>query len=354
MKKAWSTVDNVFYLYNKTSEQDYLNSAIYSLRIDKKGDLFLLKIDDKFTFDFKIYGLERSFIDRVKKSYSNTRGNFGVLLNGVKGTGKSVTAKILSNELNLPVIMVSAKYAGLSNFLLDIHQDVVVLIDEYEKIYSNDDYNDFREVQSGEEIQGDTSLLSVMDGVQTCKYRRFFILTTNHTWIDSNLLNRPGRLRYVRSFGDLSKEQILEIMDDMLLYPEWRNDILSFMKPLKIITADIVKAIVSEVNIFNENPNECCKDLNVENKDIEYTVYTVEGDKKHTITTEAKYADIRRFIEPGSGWRNGIYLGENDFFIRPIEKPDYKNKTVKIKGDDEEIIVIGFEKTVYSHKNLIF
>ena len=43
---------------------------------------------DKFEFDFELLGLEQKFIDHALKSYENTTGNFGILLNGVKGTGK--------------------------------------------------------------------------------------------------------------------------------------------------------------------------------------------------------------------------------------------------------------------------
>lgn len=49
---------------------------------------YLSKIAESFTFDYKLYGLNQKFIDYVLRTYENTTGNLGVLLDGIKGTGK--------------------------------------------------------------------------------------------------------------------------------------------------------------------------------------------------------------------------------------------------------------------------
>ncbi|WP_295723753.1 AAA family ATPase [uncultured Leptotrichia sp.] len=61
----------------------------------------------EFVFDYKIYGLQEDFINHVIKTYNEAQtGNLGILLNGTKGTGKTVAAKMIANRLHLPVIIV--------------------------------------------------------------------------------------------------------------------------------------------------------------------------------------------------------------------------------------------------------
>lgn len=71
------------------SVEDSLPNGIYSIEYNPMAREFSLnRIADKFEFDFEVIGLEDRFIAHALKSFENTTGNFGVLLNGVKGTGK--------------------------------------------------------------------------------------------------------------------------------------------------------------------------------------------------------------------------------------------------------------------------
>ena len=75
--------------------------------------VFMTKIQDTFDFPHKIYGLERDFIQHVVRTYQHSNKNVGVLMNGIKGAGKTVTAKTLANDCGLPVILVNASNIGL-------------------------------------------------------------------------------------------------------------------------------------------------------------------------------------------------------------------------------------------------
>ena len=68
-----------------------LPTALYSIELDPKKGFYLEKMDERFDFQHKIYGVEEKLINRAKKTYDNTTRNLGVLLNGVKGTGNLVT-----------------------------------------------------------------------------------------------------------------------------------------------------------------------------------------------------------------------------------------------------------------------
>ena len=97
--KIWNEDGNTYRLRDKTKRLEKLENAVYTLEVDMFG-FYLEKKEKEFTFDHKLYGLETTLIDRICRTYAATSGNLGVLLNGEKGTGKTVTAKIICNRLS--------------------------------------------------------------------------------------------------------------------------------------------------------------------------------------------------------------------------------------------------------------
>ena len=155
--------------------------------------------------------------------------------NGLKGTGKTIGAKILSNRMGIPVILVNAPYNGLLDFIQSLCFECVVLIDEAEKTFH----------ENGE------ILLKMIDGVYNEK-RKLYLLTTNNLYLDSNLLGRPGRIRYIKQFGNLKPKAIKEYLNDNLNDKSKAEDVIKAVDTLEISTIDILKAIVDEVNIHGE------------------------------------------------------------------------------------------------------
>lgn len=238
IKKVWNDEDNRLYLSFPSKEFGDLENAVYTVNIDDFGRFYLLKISDGFTFDYKIYGLETKLVNRILKTYEATKGNLGILLNGLKGTGKTVSSKIIASKLNQPILLIDKKIEGIHNFLNSITQNITIFIDEYEKVFGET-----------------TSMLTIMDGALNSDYRRVFLLTTNDLFIDKNLIQRPGRIRYLKKFVDLTPEVVSEIVEDILVYPEFKSECIKFISNLETITVDIVKAVVNEVNIHNEGPS---------------------------------------------------------------------------------------------------
>lgn len=87
MKKVWSQQANCLFLADISGTREKLDKKVYTIEATPLGILYLKEMFDSFLFDFKIYGLQITFIKRVLKTYKDTKGNLGVLLNGVKGTG---------------------------------------------------------------------------------------------------------------------------------------------------------------------------------------------------------------------------------------------------------------------------
>lgn len=185
-----------------------------------------------------------------------------------------------------------------------------------------------------------------MDGSYNNQYRKVFILTTNKMWVNENLLNRPGRIRYKKKFADLSLDQINEIIDDCLVEKEYRGEIVAFLKPLKLITVDIVKAVISQVNIFNESPEHCCTDLNVEVKEDEWKAYKVDEGKEELFDEDPASSYITAALNPALAWRNRqLYLDGVTYYIK--KKPNYMEKTFVVSethSDVGDTMVIKIKK----------
>lgn len=88
-QNIWIQDGNTFIKGSATTKAypEGLPKGIYEVKVSMTG-FYLSKIAESFTFDYKLYGLNQKFIDYVLKTYENTTGNLGVLLDGIKGTGK--------------------------------------------------------------------------------------------------------------------------------------------------------------------------------------------------------------------------------------------------------------------------
>lgn len=322
MNNQWVQSSNNFFLREVSQNVPELAKSVYKVEQDPRtGELYLAQVQDMFDFPYKIYGIETKFINRVIKTYHSTKGTLGVLLNGVKGTGKTVTAKQICNKLGLPVILVPHAFESLPGFLNNIQQDVVVFIDEYEKVFKERDH----------------SVLTVMDGALDNGYRKVFMLTTNELWINENLIQRPGRIRYLKTYKDLSLEVIMEIVDDKLEHKELRDAVVDFISQLETITVDIVKAVIEETNIHKEDPKEFKDVFNIKVLDDKLNVYEIIVGKTEPVLRHSEVRiSPRKFSAEVIGYSfdiNGRYQGDI------LTVLDDENIIVEMEDEEDENIV---------------
>ena len=263
-QNIWIQDGNTFMKGSATTKAhpEGLPKGIYEVKESMTG-YYLNRLGDSFVFNYKLYGINNEFIDHFVKTYNNTIGNLGVLFNGIKGTGKTVTAEELCNRLKLPVIIVKSCKGedDMLEFLAtQINFDCIFFFDEYEK-----------------EFKESSSVLSFMDGVHNSQYRKVFLLTTNELEINDNLLGRPSRIRYVRSFGNLPEETILELLNDILIDKGAIELVLDLIRQMQIVTVDLVKALAQEVNIHGVDKIDLIrKNFNLEFSDFTYLVESIE------------------------------------------------------------------------------
>lgn len=270
---------------------DALDEGIYQTHQNPlTGEIFLEKIGDKFGFGFKLYGIDDKLVNHVINTYNKqeTKRNLGILLNGAKGTGKTVTAKLIANKLGLPVIICDEPYGGLAQFLAGINHDCVFFFDEFEK--------NFRMDCGGDDNCAGESLLSIMDGVYNSDHCHVFILTTNELKVNDNLLCRPSRIRYLKSFGEIIDRKILEeYVNDNVQKKEYVPEIMDFVDTLEIATIDIVKTIVDEVNLHDVHIDEFKSFFNV--KEAHYLYHTrtwcYDVESHDEITTEQFFKNLK-------------------------------------------------------------
>jgi ATPase family associated with various cellular activities (AAA) len=330
MKNAWDEVGSEYWVSRIANQVSILPNAVFVVKMHPNGPLYLEKLDDKFVFPFKVYGIEEDFIKRVKKTYENTNSNLGVLLNGLKGTGKTITAELICNVLNLPVVIVNVDYPNLVNFMNDIQQDVLFFFDEFEKVFPND------------HKQG-SKLLTIMDGALKSKFRKVFLLTTNQLYVEDNLLQRPGRIRYLKTFRNLSLDTIIKIIDDKLIHPARRGDLIKFISQLETITVDIVSSIVQEVNTHDESTDKYLDFFNVRRLVDKTDVYKIVFDKVLNKNTEILFRSGVT-LNPSIPYtdRNIIELGTQYIGYNLKADQTYLGVIVEVKEDG--IVITEFDQ----------
>lgn len=254
----------------------------YDVCFNKMTGFYLSTRNDLEANEDKIYGNHLEKVHKVLTSFSLSQRNFGVMLSGQKGIGKSLFARILAEEsikAGLPVITVTIAIPGIADFLASIEQEVVVIFDEFEKVFAgSDDYDP------------QTELLSLFDGTDGGK--KLFVITCNEVKkLSDFLVNRPGRFHYHFTIKNPTPNEVKEYMIDKLnpQYYEVIDKVVSLAQAINI-TYDYLRAIAFEIN-QGYSIEETLNDLNIVKTDsicfdayftfsngLVYTVFSKELD----------------------------------------------------------------------------
>ena len=228
------------------------------------GELYLEHIGD-FTAPKKIYGDCLKNTDRIINTFVDRPATTGVMLTGEKGSGKTLLSKNVCIELakqGVPTIVINAPFHGdtFNSFIQSIEQPCVLMFDEFEKVYD-------REEQE--------QILTLLDGVFPTK--KLFMLTCNDKWrVDSHMRNRPGRIYYMLDFKGLDTTFIREYCEDNLKNTQHIDKICSISSLFGEFNFDMLKALVEEMNRYNETPSDALAMLNAKPEFDSGTKYDVK------------------------------------------------------------------------------
>ena len=247
---------------------------VYAMHINHGYEKIEIRETSPLKLPIKIYDFEQDFRKQVLDTLKNPGGNMnvGVLLEGYKGQGKSVIAKQLSIESGLPVILISSQIPKTIDFakvLGEIKQDYVLLIDEFEKLFSDSDHPENK-------MHTQDSFLSLLDGAHGLQNKRLVIFTTNKE-VGDKFINRPSRIRYYKKYNYMPKAQFDAIVADKLKYKKYKKDLEDNLD-IPACTIDILTTIIEEINIHNKPYSEFKDFFNHKERITVYSKYRKEED----------------------------------------------------------------------------
>lgn len=264
-------------IINKPTGLDYdlVNGKVYNLKWDRYNGVSYFEEDGSLSLPAKVHTTKSDdiFIKRVNTYFQKTsKLSTGVMLSGIKGTGKTVMAKVIAKNSNLPIIVVDEDYptGRINDFFRKFETPVTIIFDEVDKHWDTE------------------NLLGWLDGVQTNAKKLVLFTCNNEDRVNDYLKDRCSRVRYIRhfeandnarflreilrdkgiaednientytfivnNFGLLSIDNILSFIDEKLLFPELSNE--EIFNDMNISSKRGKKNIVEETSDYENEENE--------------------------------------------------------------------------------------------------
>lgn len=224
-----------------------------------------LKPITEFEITGKIYGKTTNQADRILNTFNSRSASTGVLLSGEKGSGKTLLAKMVSTkaaDVGVTTLVVNTQFSGdaFNTFIQSINEPCIIVFDEFEKVY-DDEHQE--------------AILTLLDGVYATK--KLFILTANDKYrVNSHMRNRPGRIFYMLEFKGIDAEFIKEYCNDNLNNKSYIPQLCRLVLMFDSFNFDMLKAVVEEMNRYNESPKEAMEMLNAKPHDGGNLIHNVE------------------------------------------------------------------------------
>lgn len=236
-------------------DYELINGKVYDLMEEKGSGVHLKESKD---FDFpKNYALSDEDLRFVNKSIDafnrTTKMTTGVMLSGIKGSGKTLMAKYIAKQTKLPIVVVDpAVYVSeIENFFSKTDTPCCIIFDEIDKRWNT------------------RQMLSFLDGVKpTCK--KLVICTCNkEDDIDEYLNDRCSRIRYKKKFTSLDKTAAFAVINEVINNKSKAEAATEYLfAKAKLISYDNTAIFAEEIR---NNPNEsfdCIfNDLNISTTD---------------------------------------------------------------------------------------
>ena len=342
---------NTYYFINNENAfiLDELPVGIFNLVETRQGLVLEKREETKFNVIDETYG---KLPVLRKKLYNdiNRHNKLGILFVGEKGSGKSLLAKQLCNDTNLPVIIIKENFKNcdLEEFINNIPNKFILFIDEFEKIFPLND-------RSEEKEDMQNKLLPIFDGI--CKSNFISILTANDKYkISEFFKNRTKRIKYYIEFESITKEDIEEFVKAKKIDSVTKDKIINLNFIVNKLNYDILTEIIDELNVYpNYTINDLLEYLNIEISMQEYEIYCYSP---LISKGEICIATYERNCNPFLGFNfdrrpriDGKYIENERQDIIEIDNY-FKNNEYKIDIDGDDIQVVLKEDFINEDYNL--
>lgn len=342
-----------YIFYNELKIVKKLNPKNYVFNFDEFGNCWLEDIED-FKTPEKIYDVSSGMRELIKNSFKSYEKNLGVLLSGNKGQGKSLTAKLLCNELksefSMPTILINKKVPreiNLIKFFNGIKQDYCLFIDEFEKLFKESSSS----AEKNQDYHEQEVFLSFMDGALTNKHKVLFLLTSNNQ-VNEFLINRPSRIKFLQEYDELSEELFNMIVDDKLVNKKYKKDLEDNVSLINL-NIDLLISIVDDINLFDKPFSEFKDFYNYKMETYSYDVYETEKDSTTKFLTtyrnHRKYKTSDNYIAGYNVSEILKFSSDEIVFLTQEWDEDENGKDIKVT----KTIKIELRKN-YGNQNLIF
>lgn len=333
--------------YSLTNEDNLdihsqLPAGVYNLEFHSAAGYFF-ETAKLFEVPSRLYGSLTKQSERIISTYNDrlkAGKSMGVLLNGLKGAGKTLLSKKVSLDLGLPTVLVNRPF-GDDTFKQVISNlgPSIVIFDEFEKNYKEQD--------------AQNAILTLFDGVYPSECL-FFVICNDRYGLTDALNNRPGRLYYAFEFNTLDSSFIEDYCNDRLHNKEHFLGVKTLSAVFKDFNFDMLQALVEEMNRYKESASEAAKFLNLKasimkeierydvtvthkGRDVKLLNKTITG---HPYTKGQTYiAFALTKAETVEGVVAGVYVSENELVTIDPDTNTYTYQcgayTVTMKKSDE-------------------
>lgn len=272
---AFLNIDGDYYWMDGdgVSVDEFIKKNIWKMVPTKMGPK-LTPLDDFKLSHGKIYGNSQLRANHIVEAFrkNDAEHNLGVLLSGGRGLGKTLTTRLVIEQLkdDYPIIVISEYMNGMADFLSHL-KNTVILMDEFEKfMVGNINGDDNEKEQTKQE-----TLLSVLDG-NTGSSGNLYLLTVNNTHrLDENLISRPGRIRYHYVYNSEDAAVVKAYCLDNLNDKSKIDDVVNVLGSTKYVSMDIISSFVDELNKFPElSPSDVREyfNLDVNTSKLKYSI----------------------------------------------------------------------------------
>lgn len=233
--------------FDPTKSSQTLPPAVYELDVVERQGMQITQLSKRggdYIQGPVRYGNHDRRLKLIQESYARTNPSMGVMLVGLKGSGKSLFAEDMGNWMirgnNLPVIMVMSPLPpSIIRKAIQAVGPCMVYFDEFGKSYEKPAMRD-----KMISLFSDSDLTGVL-----------FIVTANsfEEFVDP-MVDRPGRFRFRIKFDGLSPEQVAEVGVAHGLSEERIVGLMRYANTCHIgyDTLDTVAELVKDVATDNE------------------------------------------------------------------------------------------------------
>lgn len=279
-------------IVNKPTGLDYdlINGKVYNLKWDRYNGMSYFEEDGLLSLPAKVYTTKSDdvFIKRINTYFQKTsKLSTGVMLSGIKGTGKTVMAKVIAKNSNLPIIVVDEDYptGRINDFFRKFETPVTIIFDEVDKHWDTED------------------LLGWLDGVQTNAKKLVLFTCNNEDRVNDYLKDRCSRVRYIRHFEANDNARFLrEILRDKGIAEDKIEDIYTFIvNNFGLLSIDNILSFIDEKLLFPELSNEeIFNDMNISSKKGKKNIIGETPDEEDEDDDDWLYDDDEEYEEDES------------------------------------------------------